>query len=150
MLPMKSVRLQLGELLAADDTTLAPAANGNKVALVKANFNPEENMEVGDITLADFNGSTPKLCGTGTQQVGIDPATGDQLITILEPAGGFRFECGADPDPAQDIFGFALLNNDLTVLLGLEKFDEAVTIAEAGQEINLGTVKMRLVTEPLS
>src|SRR5882724_3183489 len=91
MLPMRLIRLLIGSLLATDADSLAPAALGNKVALIKAAFSPDENMEVGDLVLADFDGSTPLVAGPGDQQVGNDPATGDQIITILEPAGGWRW-----------------------------------------------------------
>ena len=150
MLPTKDVRMQIGELLAADDTILAPAASGNKVALIVEEFTPDENLVIGDLTLASFNGSTPKVAGTGTQAVGTDPATGQQIITILEPAGGWRWECGADPAEPQTVYGFCLMNNAGDTLYATQLLDNPVTISEAGQEINLGSVKMIVIDQPLS
>jgi hypothetical protein len=147
---MKPVRLQLGELLAADDTTLAPAADNNQIALIAAAFAPDEELEPEDLTLASFTGSAPKLAAVGTQQVGIDPDTGDQVITIVPPAGGWRWECTAAPDPVENIYGFALLNEAGDTLLGVEAFSQSVAISEVGQEINLGTVKMTLVAQPIA
>lgn len=150
MLPVKSVRLQLGELLAADDTTLAPATDANKVALIASPFTPSENLVIGDLTLATFTGSTPLAGATGTQQVGVNPATGDQIITIKDPAGGYRWECSATPTAPETIYGFALMDNAGAVLLAVEAFDTPITISASGEEINLGTVKMTMVADPLS
>lgn len=150
MLPVKSVRLQLGELLAADATTLAPATNANKVALIASPFTPSENLVIGDLTLATFTGSTPLAGATGTQQVGVSPSTGDQIITIKDPAGGYRWECTATPTAPETIYGFALMDNAGAVLLAVEAFDTPITISASGEEINLGTVKMTMVADPLS
>ena len=149
MIPTKAVRLQLGELLAADATTLAPAADANKVALIVAPFTPVETLVLGDLTLASFTGSTPLAAGTGTQQAGIDPATGQQVVTILEPAGGFRWECTASPAEPQIVYGFALTDNAGAVLLGVEALAEPVTISAAGEEINIGRVSMRIIDQPM-
>lgn len=149
MLPTKAVRLQLGELLAADDTTLAPAMSANKVALVKNAFTPDENAVIGDFDLADFDGSTPITGATGTQQVGISPSTGDQIITIKEVAGGWRWETTGVTNLPQTIYGAILMNNGGTTLLGMQLLDPPLTLSEAGQEVNLGSVKMTMALQPL-
>lgn len=150
MLPMKAVRKQLGELLAADATTLAPAADANTVALIKAAFVPDEAMVAADVTLADFDGSTPIAAAVGAQQAGIDPATGQQIITIKETAGGWRWETTGVTNLPQTIFGYGLFNDDQTVLLGLALLDSPLTLTEAGQEVNLGAVTMTMVDQPMS
>lgn len=150
MLPMKTVRLQLGELLAADATTLAPAANANEIALIAAPFTPGENLTIADLTFATFTGSAPKAGATGSQQAGIDPATQDQVITILAPAGGYRFECTATPSSPESIFGYALTTHLGAVLLGVVLFPAPLSIAEAGDFIDLGAVNMTLVSSPIS
>lgn len=149
MLPTKTVRLQLGELLAADATTLAPAMSANKIALVKSAFVPNENSVIGDFTLADFDGSSPIAGATGTQQVGNSPSTGDQIITIKEPAGGWRWESTGVTNLPQTIYGYVLTDNAGAVLLGMELLPEPLTIVEAGQEINLGAIKMTMVLQPI-
>jgi len=150
MLPMLALRLQIGELLAADDTTLAPAANANKMALIAAAFTPDEGLEEGDLTYASFDGSTPITGVVGTQQAGVDPATLDQIVTIKEPAGGWRWESTGVTNLPQTIYGFALLDNALAVLLAVASLDEPVTITAAGQEINLGACKLTIVQQPVS
>lgn len=150
MLPTRTVRLQLGELLAADATTLAPVAAANKIALVMAAFVPSETLVIGDLTLATFDGSTAKAGAVGTQQVGNSPATGDQIITITEPIGGWRWETTGTTNLPQTIFGYALINDAANALFGTALLDEPLTLQETGQEINLGAVQMTLVLEPIS
>jgi len=150
MLPMKALRLKFGELLAADATTLAPAADNNVIALIKEDFNLNETLAVGDLVLADFTGSTPLECGLGTQPVGIDPLTGEQVITLEDPAGGWRWECTADPAEPQPIYGYALLTDGLAVLLGAAKLPDIITISESGHELTIGSVQIRMVTQPAS
>lgn len=150
MLPMKAVRLKLGELLAADATTLAPAADANKIALIAAPFVEDETLVVGDLTLASFTGSTPLEGEIGAQQAGIDPATQEQVITILAPAGGWRWECTVAPAEPQAIYGYALVDNAGTDLLGVAALPEAITIASVGDFIDLGSVNLRVVLQPLS
>ena len=150
MLPTKAVRLQLGELIAADATTLAPATDANKVRLIAGAFTPSEDLVIGDLTFATFTGSTAIAGATGTQLVGVDPATGDQIVTIKDPAGGYRWECSAAPATPEVIYGYALIDNGATKLLAVEAFDDPITISDAGQEINIGTVKLTFVADPLS
>jgi len=149
MLPMKAVRLQLGELLGADATTLAPAANGNKVVLIAAPITLDENHVYADITAATFTGSTPLVCGTGAQPVGVDPATLEQVITLLAPAGGFRWECTVAPGAPEVIYGFALANNGLTTLLGITLLDTPITIVNVGDEVNAGALTMTILAAPV-
>lgn len=150
MLPMRTLRLQLGELLAADATTLAPAADANTVALIKSNFAIGETLVAADLTLANFATSTPLPAGVGPQLVGLDPVTGDQIITIKEPAGGFRWEVTTTADLPQTIYGFALFNDDQTILLGVELLPVPITLNAVGQQVDLGSVKITVVQQPAS
>lgn len=149
MLPMRALRLALGELLAADTTTLAPVT-ANKVALIVAAFSLTENLVVGDLTLASFTGSTPKSGAAGAQQAGVDPVTGDQVVTILAPAGGWRWECTAAPGVPQIVYGFALLDSTLATLLGAAILDNPVSIANVSDFVDLGKVDIRFVARPMS
>lgn len=149
MLPMRDLRLALGELLAADVDTLAPVA-ANKIALVALAFALTENLTVAGLTFATFTGSTPKGGVAGDQQAGISPLTGEQVITILSPVGGWRWECTAAPAAPETIFGFALLDTTLATLLGAAILDAPVTITSVGDFIDLGAVDMRFVVQPLT
>lgn len=150
LLPMKPVRLRLGELLAADATTLAPALAANKIALVKAPFNVNEDLVLGTLTLADFTGSTPIAGATGTQQAGVDPVTGQQKVTVLTPVGGWRWETADLVHLPQTIYGFVLLNDAGDTLLGAELLPAGTLLQTAGQFIDLGAVELSFVLRPLS
>jgi len=146
---MIDIRTALGDLLAADTSTLAPAT-ANKIALIIADFTPDENLTVGDLTLATFTGSTPKAGAAGAQQVGINPLTGDQVITILTPAGGWRWECSSAPVTPEVVFGYALLDTTLATLIAVEKLTTSVSIANVGDFIDLGAVIMTFVNQPIA
>lgn len=149
MLPMAFVRKQLGELLAADTSTLAPAT-ANKIALVVNQVTPQENLTVADLSFATFAGGAPKSGVAGAQQVGIDPITGEQVITILSPAGGWRWECTAAPAVPEQIFGFALVDDTLADLWAYALLPQAVNISSVGQFIDLGSVPLTFVLTPIS
>lgn len=149
MLPIRVIREQLGELLAADTGSLAPVT-ANEIALVKEAFTPSENLEIADVTLADFTGSTPIAGVAGTQLVGNDPATGEQVITIKSPAGGWRWESTATLNLPQTIYGFVLTDSGGSNLLASQLLPTPITINESGQEIDLGAVTMRIVAQPIS
>lgn len=149
-LPMKAVRLALGDLLAADAATLAPVALANKVALVKASFVLNEDLVLGTLTLADFTGSTPIAGVVGAQQSGVDPVTGDQVVTILPPAGGYRFEATNAANLPQTIYGYIITDNAGAVLLGAALFPVPITLTGAGQYVDCGIVESRIVMQPMS
>jgi len=117
MIPTLAVRESMSQLLAADTATLA-SVTANKVALVKEQFTPSESLALEDLSLADFDGSTPIDCGTGTQPEGLDPINTDSIISIKPPAGGFRFETSGITNLPQTIYGFCLHNNAGNTLLG--------------------------------
>jgi hypothetical protein len=147
---MKALRLELGTALAADATYLAPAVNGNLIALITAPFTPDENLVIGDLTLADFFGSTPLEAGTGTQDVGIDPPTQEQRITILEPAGGWRWQVTGTTNLPQSVYGFALCTDALASLLAVEALPTPISLTTVGEEINIGSAALTFVLQPMS
>lgn len=147
---MKAVRLRLGELLAADATTLAPATDANIIALIAAPFTESENLTVAGLTLATFTGSAPIEGATGSQQSGVKPATGEQVVTILAPAGGWRWECTAAPTTPEGIFGYCLLSNDGLTILGVTTLPTPQSIAGVGDFIDLGAVELTFTLAPIS
>jgi hypothetical protein len=133
-----ALREKAAQLLAADATTLAPATDANKMVLCKANFPETEQVVVGDITPADFDGSTPLLAGTGTQSEGLDPITNAARITIKSPVGGWRWETTGITNLPQTIYGVALMSNDLSVVLAVERFDTPIVLTAVNQVIDRG------------
>jgi len=150
MLATLAIRLLIGDLLAADTTTLAPAT-GNKIALINDDFVLDENLTYADLSKADFDGSTPIVLGSGAQPVGIDPVTGEQIITMLEPVGGLRWETTGVTNLPQTIYGYAVFKNGSpNNLYGIAKLPTPITLTAAGQEINLDKATFRIVVNPLN
>jgi len=150
MLPVLAVRLEVGTLLADDGGLIAPPTNANEMALIAAPFTPDENLVIGDLTLATFTGSTPISCVAGTQESGIDPITGQQVVTIKPPAGGFRWACTAGTGLPQTIYGFALLSHSGAALVAMQAFDTPITITDVGDQIDIGKATITIVLSPLS
>lgn len=150
MIASKAVRLEMGTLLAADATTLAPALSANKVVLIKTAFTPSENLVPGNYTEADFDGYAAKAGVTGTQESAIDPLTNQQVLTMTEPAAGWRFQSTGITNLPQTIYGFALVDSTKATVLGSQLLPTPVPITNSGQEINLGTVKFTVNLQPLS
>lgn len=150
LLPMVAVRKQIGSLLAADPTTLAPAGSANKIALIMAPFTLTEDLVVGDLTLATFATSTPIAGATGAQGVSLDPATGDQVITVLDPVGGYRYVVTATTNLPQAIYGCALLDTTLANLLAVALFATPVNLTTVGQAIDLGPLVIDLLQNPFN
>jgi len=150
MLPMRALRLQIGAALAAD-LPLAAIAATNKVRLVIADFTPDEDMVFADITSADFDGSTPLAAALGAQQVGLDPLTGDQIVTMVEPLGGWRWITTGLTNLPQVVYGYALCDEVAApVLLGLTKLDSPISLTIVGQEIRIGQVQFTISQTPIS
>lgn len=150
MKPSLALRLKIGTLLAEDAATLAPATLGNKIALIKSPFVPAEPLVPGDLVFADFDGSSPLVLGTGTQYEGIDPITGEQVITLKEPAGGLRFETTGTTHLPQTIYGYALLSSDLATLHATALLPAPVTLTAANQFLVLDSAGFRLVLSPMA
>ena len=151
MLPMYAVRQQLGALLAADSTTLAPSVTGNILALIVTPFALTENLVPGDFTVATTNGLTAISCATGTQEVGNDPTSGMQIITIVPASGsGFRWLTSGSFSAPIPLYGIALLKSDSSVLYGVQQFATPIIVNQAGQQVDVDPVQMTFVLQPLS
>lgn len=150
MLPVKSVRTALGTLLAANATTLAPAMDPNEIALISADFTPTENLVIGDLTIAAADGLDPIVGVAGTQLTGIDPVTGEQIVTIKEPAGGWRWALTGPKTPAVVVYGFALTTTAQGALLGTQKLDVPVSMETIGDMLDIGNAELRFVLQPIS
>lgn len=150
MTPMIALREKLATLLAADSATLAPAANANKMMLFTNSVTETENLSATDLVEANFDGYAAIDGTVGTQETGIDPATGDQIITMTPPLAGWRWKTTGVTNMPQNVFGFALVDHTKATLLAVEMFTTPITLNDVGQQIDLGAATMRIVQEPMS
>lgn len=133
----------LADLLAADTGTLASAA-ALKVKLAANSFTPGHDLLVGAFTAATFTGSADLSPTIGAQTVYVDPIDGKRTIELIEPVGGWHWDCTVDPTPAETIYGYYVTNNAGTVLLGCELFPVPVLIDAAGQGLDVPFVRLKL------
>lgn len=143
MQPTYEVFNRLSILLAADVNTLAPAANPPKLKLSKGPFTPNQGNVPLDFTEADFAGYAAIPTLVNAQNYGIDPLTGERLVEMKIPVGGWRFTCTGLANTPQQIFGAYLINDAGTTVYGSVLFDGPVTIDTIAQIIDLDAITFR-------
>lgn len=144
MIPTQALRNQAMSLLAADPTTLAPAALPIYVVLFSNNAAPSEQSVLADFTPANFTGSAPIAVTVGAQPEGFDPGTNDSLIDISPPVGGFRWITGDAMNLPEKIYGYILVDHAQTLLLAAQLLPAPILLTAAAQRIDLGDVNLRL------
>lgn len=128
-------------LLAADTTTLAPAADPPFIRLSMEAFTPSVGTVVADIVAPTFDGYGDILCAVGAQLQSIDPVDGDSQIEIKAPLGGWRWETTGVTNLPMSIFGWAQINDAETIVFGSELFDEPIILTGVNQSITIPVVK---------
>jgi hypothetical protein len=150
MLPMVTLRLRLGVLLAADATTLAEATLANKIALIGAPFALNENLRPSDLTLLIGNGLDPILCAVGPQETAIETITDEQVITLVPGAGsGFRWVTSGTFAAPVTVYGAALLSNDESTVLAAMSMPSPIALQSAGYQIDIDPQTIHFVTSPM-
>lgn len=145
MTPSQLIFERFGVLLAADTTTLAPAADPPAVMLVKDVFTPSLTLIPADLVEADFDGYAQIAAPVGAQQQTLDPNTGDSLVRMKPPAGGWFWETTGITNLPQTIYGFALINDAQTAIYGSELFDEPFVLTATNQQILIDNVIFRML-----
>jgi len=147
MQPTRALWRRGADLLAADSTTLAPAALANHVHLTMADFTPSLDMALVDFTEATFDGYAAKDLGIGSQPIFYDGETGLLTIKLEDPAGGYVWECTGVTNLPQTIYGAYLTDNADAVLFGAIKFDTPVTLSAADQGLSFGELELEFQTD---
>jgi hypothetical protein len=130
------------DLLAADTATLAPIV-GNKVGLVIAPFTPGPDTDVGDLTLATFTGSAPKVSTAGAPTVAYDPVEKVWYIRLNEPAGGWEWVCTVAPATPETVYGLVYYKTDASETYGAQLLDTPVEIAAVSDSVFVGRLVFR-------
>lgn len=150
MTPGQTLINRLVALLAADATTLAPAASNNKVHLAIAAFTPAPALTPAGLTEATFTGYTALSAGLSTQQVFFDPATGNQILQILEPAGGWHWATTGSVGLPQTVYGYWLSDNGNTTVYGSAAFATPIVLGSSGQGVDIAQVRFTFPAVPMS
>lgn len=134
---------RFANLVAADATTLDNAANV-KIRLSKAAFTPSPDLTPAGITTADFDGYADMEKDAGAPNVYLDPGTGDYLIEIPPPAGGWTFETTGATNLPQTIFGWVLLDNAGTTVYDSQLISPQPVLTASGQGFTLNPIRIRI------
>lgn len=144
MVPSRALFEAMIDAMAADTAFLA-AATAMHVHPVVNNFVPSQTISLGSLTLATFTGGAAKNCGVGAQTVFLDPIANLLLIQLLEPAGGFTWECTVTPASPETVYGYAVTDTADAVLLGTALLDTPVAISVAGQGFSVPYIRLRFL-----
>lgn len=146
--PTNSLLSSMLNALAADTTTLA---GGLQVHLVTAPFGSTRSLAWGDVStsLSAVAGMGSISVAGAPQQRATDPVKGDELIQLIPPVGGFRWESSAAPDPPVTMYGYIVCSstgNGETVYLS-RRFAEGIVINAAHQVIEVLAPDLRLTLD---
>jgi len=145
---------RMAELLGADTVTLAAPTTFVALHLAKEPFTPGPNLELTDLVEADFDGYVELHAASAATQVYTDPQTGETIIQVREPAGGWFWETSGETNLPQTIHGVYLTSPDGLTLHASGLFDQlglpAVALTGTGQGLSWPQATLRLATIPLS
>jgi len=144
LIPTRVVTNTIPELVAADATLLADPADAPKAHLITSAFTPGLNSDFSAMTEATFTGSAAKSATAGAQQAYVDPVTSKYVVQLQEPAGGWTWECTADPAATETILGVCVTNQAGDVTYGSMLLDDPVPISAAGQAVPVPWIRIEL------
>jgi hypothetical protein len=143
--PSQALLNRLSALLATDTTTLAPAAGGVKVHLAQNAFAPSLSLALGSLTEANFTGYAALLAAVGNQQNFQDPVTGNGVVQLVEPLGGWHWATTGTANLPQTIYGFYVTDNGSATLYGSALFSAPITLTASGQGIDIAQVRFAVI-----
>lgn len=143
MIPSKTLAATISALLAADTNYLANAT-AMKVGLITANFTPTIDTVIGDLTISVAAGLVALAGVAGAQLESVDPVTGELIVEVKAPAGGFRWETPGGFTGPVTVYGFALGNGAMTALIGTHKLATPIVLNNANQAITAPALEFRI------
>jgi hypothetical protein len=150
MIPGQTIINRLVALLAGDTTTLASATLACKVHLAQAAFTPAPGLTVASFTEATFQGYAALAAGLNTQQVFFDPATGNQILQMLEPAGGWHWGTTGTTSLPQTIYGWYMTDNASATVYGSALLPSPVVLNAASQGVDVPQVRYTFPPIPMT
>lgn len=149
MLPMSALRYGLATLQASDTGSLNQAANANHMCITNTLVVPSENLTIASLSFATFTGSADIACPLGPMGSGIDPVTNQALVTILQPAGGYRWRCTAAPASPETIYGIALTDKTRATLWAYALLPTPAVISQVNDVVDPGAIVINFVLQPM-
>lgn len=136
---------RVATLLSTDTGSLAPAALAVKVHLAIAPFTPGPSLTVSSFTEATFSGYTALSAGTGNQESFTDPPSGQRIVQLQEPAGGWHWQANGATGLPQTVYGFYITDNANAVLYGSQLLPAPITLAAVGDGVDLAWVRFGII-----
>jgi len=130
-------------VIAADTTTFANS-DRIQVQLIASPFTEVVDLDMGTLVNPTNSGISGRKEGSGAGDVTIDPISGERLIDVPAPAGGWRWETTSVFAGNETIYGYAICIGDGGNPLAVEHFDEPIEVTAAGQVIDIARVRLRL------
>lgn len=137
-------------LLAADPTTLAPAALALHVHLIQAPFVPDADTDFTALTEADFTGSAAKSAGVGACQTFADPITLQLAVQLNEPVGGWHWKATALTNLPQTIYGYVVTDNADAVTYGSALFPSPFPILAVNDGVDIPFIRFEITSSALN
>lgn len=132
---------RVAAMLATDVTTLAHATTPAEVCLTTVPFTPQLNMSPAMFTQPTFPGYAPLPSGVGPQQLFGDASTGNLIVQLLEPAGGWHWAVTGTVTTPETIYGYFITSPDGTAIWGAQLFAVPVIINGGGQAVDVDQVR---------
>lgn len=144
MFPVQDFLNTIGTLLGADVAWLAAPTTFVALHLAKAPFTPGPGLDIGDLVEADFDGYAALHAASAATQVFFDPATGNQIVQVREPAGGWHWASSGVTNLPMTIYGAYLTSSDGTDLIATDLFAEPIVMTGTGQGVDWDQVRMTI------
>jgi len=144
MKPTKVIEDRFAALLATDTTTIAAVGSAPNVHLIKEAFVPSRTTDFLSMEEAGFTGGGAKAATAGNQQSFTDPVTGNTVVQLLEPAGGWHWQATAAPPEPETIYGYVVTDNDNEVTYGSGLLDTPVVITDIGDAVDIPQVRFNI------
>lgn len=148
MQPTQELLNRLVAAQGADTTTFSPPlAIDLWLHPIKEPFTPGPALTLLDTDLADFAGSAAKTTPDAVRALEFDPLSGELVLNIPEPIGGWRWVTTSGLNLPQTIYGVALSDDSATVegpqLLAAAVFDTPITLTTASMAVEWPSVNFR-------
>lgn len=142
MLPLRSLQQKALTLLGAD--TASFNNEDNYVSLILSAFTPGDAALLAGFSIPTTGGLAPKVVGAVPPLTSIDPLTGQIVLTMIAPLGGWQWVTTDTVGLNVTVFGFAVRFSGVGAWIACEQLPEPVILTGIGQEVTLREVSVRL------
>jgi hypothetical protein len=151
MQPTSTLANQVSNLVNTDTTQLA-AATAPKMHLAQAAFSPSLSLVIGGLTECTFTGYAAIAAGaTGAQTRYLDPVTGNYIVELKPPVGGWVFNCTNVTGLPQTVFGYYITDNGSATLYASALLPNgSITLTAAGQSIEVASARLTFPPSPMT